>query len=130
MSRIPNRGEQQAVHPVLEKVPAMSEHDIQEITDFLYAHPQIAEAIEWVHDNVDPMFVPDGLGLFWRGFFDYEGEPRIPLSLTVTGPSPLWGVPLKGNWAEYDRVEEIYLKFLATLSEKFPDTDRLMRVYL
>lgn len=129
MSRIPNRGEQPAMHPVLQKVPALDEQDLRDITDFLYAHPQIAEAIEWIHDNVDPVFVPDGLGLFWRGFLGHYGVPRIPLSLTIAGPSSLWGNRLKDD-PQYELIKNKYFAFLTDLNRKFPDADRLMHVYL
>jgi len=114
------------MHPVLKKVPASNEQAAHHITDFLYAYPQIAEAIEWVYDNVDPVFAPDELGVSWGGFVSYDHEPRVPLVLTIKDRTPSWSVRERDR--EYDKLEEKFFAFLADLNRKFPDVDRLMYV--
>lgn len=81
-----DRDDHPAFHSLLEKVPAIVPKETQELSDYLWANPRIAEAIKWIHDNVDPIFTPKPLGMFWNGFFNYEGKPNRPITLTTKGP--------------------------------------------
>lgn len=130
MSKSTDGGDQQGMHPVLEKVPAIVSSETQKLSDYFWENPRIAEAVEWVYDNLDPRFTPAPLGMFWDGFFTYDGRPRRPILLTTHGLNYFWRTRLKDKPEEYERTKIKWYAFKNELMERFPEIEDVLGVAL
>lgn len=124
MTRVPNRGER-PMHPVLETIATLGgdAHRVK-ISDYFYSNPEALKMVEWILDNVDPIFIPDGFLIFWWGYVPMSPEDG-PAQFAMTAAN---GQSMKNGdfWFSDEALADRGYAFLRRFKETFPNHRDIM----